>query len=134
VQKRSGKKINVLKAPIEKRLTKEAGWNRMDLRWLINNERVGSNKGVLGFTVFPPGASHEAHVHENAEEYIIITGGEGVQRVGNKKFRVKIGDVIFVPQNSVHSTRNSSKRSNLELYFVYAGAPSLASAGYKPIK
>ena len=103
----------------------------MRLRWLIDENTVGAEKGVLGRVIFPPGASHKAHFHENAEEYIIITKGRGSQVVGNETYVVRPGDVVFVPRGTVHTTKNASKRGNLELFFVYSGAASLEKTGYK---
>jgi mannose-6-phosphate isomerase-like protein (cupin superfamily) len=77
------------------------------------------------------GAEHEAHAHKNAEEYIIIVKGRGLQTSGGEEFEVGPGDIIFVPEGELHLTKNLSSTEPLELYFVYAGAASLEKAGYK---
>ncbi|MGI0081024.1 MAG: cupin domain-containing protein [Nitrososphaerales archaeon] len=132
--KKSGAKIRINSVKEDRNLRRENGWNKMQLRWLINERSVGSKSGVLGHTVFPPGASHEAHIHEKAEEYIIITKGRGSQLVGKQTFDVRPGDVVYVPKGTVHATRNSSKRSNLVLFFAYAGAPTVEKTGYRLAK
>ncbi len=103
----------------------------MKLRWLIDESTVGSRDGVLGHTVFPPGARHDAHVHENAEEYIIVVKGKASHLQGEDTFEVKAGEVVYVPRGVVHATRNASKTRNLELFFIYAGAPSLEKTSYR---
>lgn len=131
--RKSGAKVRISSVKPDKKLRTENGWHGMRLRWLIHENSVGSRNGVLGHTVFPPGASHEAHIHENAEEYIIITKGRGSQLVGKQTFDVRPGDVVYVPKKTIHATRNASKKSDLVLFFMYAGAPSVEKSGYKLI-
>ena len=134
LQRKNGAKIKINSVKADKNLSSVNGWNRMRLRWLINEKSVGSKNGVLGHTVFPPGSSHEPHIHENAEEYIIIMKGRGSQLVGKQTFAVRAGDVVYVPKKTVHATLNSSRRTDLVLFFAYAGAPSVEKTGYKLVK
>src|SRR6266498_3345172 len=59
------------------------GWVEMDVRWLVTRETVGAEQSVFGVTYFPPGARHEVHRHENAEEVEYLIAGEGIARVGD---------------------------------------------------
>jgi quercetin dioxygenase-like cupin family protein len=114
----------------DKSLSLDRGFQKMALRWLIDENTVGSESGVLGYTVFSPGASHKPHVHEHAEEYIITTKGRGATLVSDKWYEMKPGDIFFIPKNTVHSTKNTMKKGTLEMYFVSAGAPRLEKSGY----
>jgi len=106
----------------------------MVLRWLIDEKTAGSTMGTLGYTIFPPGGKHELHVHENAEEFIIIKSGHGKGSCGDFTYECGPGDVIFIPKGAPHYIENASNVDLLELLFIYVGAPGLEKSGYKPIK
>ncbi len=102
------------------------------MRWLID-EKIGSEFGVLGYTIFPPGERHESHIHENAEEYLIVTGGHGIQVSGKNRYDMESGDVFFIPRGEPHEIMNTSKTKNLEIFFIFAGAESLEKSGYRSL-
>lgn len=106
------------------------GWIDMDVRWLATRETVGAQHGVLGVTCFPPGARHEVHRHENCEEVEYLVSGEGVARVGDADVLMRAGDAVFVPRNAYHGFRNTSDTETAVMVWSYAGAASLAEAGY----
>lgn len=127
-------KTNIKRVDPDSTLEEEKGWVNMQLRWLIDEETMGAENGVLGYTIFPPGESkHDLHVHEDAEEYIIVTEGKGRQIIGDEEFEFESGDVIFVPMGEGHSTKNRSDSDPLKLFFIYAGAPTLEKAGYSVV-
>ena len=124
-------KRNIWSVKPESALDPGEGWVNVEMRWLIDENTVGSEFGVLGYTVFPPGRSeHKPHVHEHAEEYIMVVKGHGVSASGNNVYEVGPGDVVFIPRGEVHYTKNTSETDPLEIYVVYAGKPSLDKAGY----
>ena len=124
-------KLSIHEVKPEPNLKPDQGWVKMQLQWLISEKTVGSKFGTLGRTIFPVGAEHEAHLHKDAEEYIIIVKGRGLQTSGDEEFEVGPGDIVFVPAGDVHRTKNLSSTEPLELYFVYAGAPSLEKSDYR---
>jgi quercetin dioxygenase-like cupin family protein len=111
-------------------LREDRGWHRMDVRWLITTERMGSRKTVVGQTTFPPGGKHDLHRHPNAEEWELVLQGEGIKRVGDESFLMRAGDVCFCPQNVYHSLENASETELLVTVWGYCGAGSLEEAGY----
>lgn len=125
-------KFNIWSVKPDEMLEPEEGWINMELRWLIDENTVGSEFGTLGYTVFPPGSQHAPHVHENAEEYVMVVKGHGISSSGKNEYEVGPGDVVFIPKGEVHFTKNTSETEPLEIFFVYAGAPSLKKAGYTP--
>jgi oxalate decarboxylase/phosphoglucose isomerase-like protein (cupin superfamily) len=106
------------------------GWIDMDVRWLVTRQTVGSEDSVFGVTYFPPGARHEIHRHENAEEVEYLIAGEGVARIGEDDVAMAIGDAVFVPRNDYHGFRNTSDTDTAIMVWCYAGAASLDEAGY----
>jgi oxalate decarboxylase/phosphoglucose isomerase-like protein (cupin superfamily) len=107
-----------------------AGWIDMDVRWIVTRQTVGSDDSVFGVTYFPPGARHEIHRHENAEEVEYLLAGEGVARVGEDDVAMGVGDAVFVPRNDYHGFRNTSATETAVMVWYYAGAASLEEAGY----
>jgi len=106
------------------------GWVEMDVRWLVTRETVGAEQSVFGVTYFPPGARHEVHRHENAEEVEYLIAGEGIARVGDDDVVMGVGDAVFVPRNDYHGFRNTSATETAVMAWSYHGAASLADAGY----
>jgi oxalate decarboxylase/phosphoglucose isomerase-like protein (cupin superfamily) len=106
------------------------GWIDMDVRWLVTRQTVGSDDSVFGVTYFPPGAQHEIHRHENAEEVEYLIQGHGVARIGEDDVTMGVGDAVFVPRNDYHGFRNTSETETAVMVWCYAGAASLDEAGY----
>ena len=127
-------KLNIKDVEPDPNLSTDEGWINMKLRWLIDEKTMGSEFGVLGYTVFPPGESqHASHIHTNAEEYLMVIKGHGISSIGEEEYEVGPGDVVFIPRGKVHFAKNTSNTEPLEIFFVYAGAPSLKKAGYKSL-
>lgn len=127
-------KINVKLVKPDETLKPADGWYNVVLRWIISEDTVGSELGTLGYTILPPKAKHDLHVHENAEEYIIVKSGHGKGSVEDFNFEVGPWDVIFIPKGALHYIENPSDTDLLEIFFIYVGAPSLQKSGYKPKK
>lgn len=128
------RKINFREITKDDKLRREDGWNRMEVQFLSTEQTTGSEFSVVGRTVFPPGgASHEMHVHENAEEIMVVLSGIGKAISGDEEMEVGPGDVIFVPKGDRHFVVNTSETETMEMIWVYGGAPSLEKSGYKPL-
>ncbi len=57
------------------------------------------------FTEVPPGSEEGSyHMHGEAVKYYIQ--GKGIEIIGDKRYEVKAGDVVFVPANTWHGTQN----------------------------
>jgi len=48
------------------------------------------------------------HKHVTHTENVYILDGEGEMNLGDKTFKVKKGDFIFIPMNTVHSIKGTS--------------------------
>ena len=127
------RKINFFEVENDRDLKQEDGWNRMKVQFLSTEQTTGSKYSVVGRTIFPPGgASHELHVHEKAEEVMVILSGTGKAISGNEEMKIGPGDVIFVPEGDRHYVVNTSETETMEMIWIYGGAPSLDKSGYKP--
>lgn len=49
------------------------------------------------------------HKHITHSETIFVLEGTGVMQLGNEKINVKQGDLIFVPENTPHAVKVTSK-------------------------
>jgi mannose-6-phosphate isomerase-like protein (cupin superfamily) len=128
-------KINQKDVLPDKSLRGEDGWNRMQVQWLCTKDNLGSKHAVLGRTVFPPnGASHENHVHENAEEILYVVSGRGKARVADEEFDIEAGDVVFIPVGAEHFFINTDSNEEMETIWLYGGVGTLKDSGYRPIK
>jgi quercetin dioxygenase-like cupin family protein len=113
-------------------LKEKEGWHRMDVRWLITGETMGSTMTVVGRTTMPPGvkAQHAWHRHPNAEEWELVLQGVGIKHVGPESFFLRPGELAFVPRNVYHGLENASDTETLVTVWGYCGASSLEQAGY----
>lgn len=89
----------------------------------INKELCGSEKFVVGLTVFAPGEGGPVHVHHDAEEFSYIIQGSGVQldKDGNICGRYEKGDVKFVPAGVYHGGRCDSDEPLVMIWAYSAG-------------
>ena len=68
--------------------------------------------------IIPPGGRHvsELHIHPDAEELVVIMGGEGAYRQDGETQLVRQGDVIYVPPNAEHELRNTGEEMLMALF------------------
>lgn len=50
----------------------------------------------------------KTHKHVTHTEHVYVLEGEGEMTLGDKKFKVKKGDVVFIPKNTPHSLKTTS--------------------------
>lgn len=43
------------------------------------------------------------HLHRNHTEHVVVLSGKASMRLGEKRFEIKTGDVIFIPKGTIHS-------------------------------
>jgi mannose-6-phosphate isomerase-like protein (cupin superfamily) len=53
-----------------------------------------------------PSLSYEAHSHKDHEEIYYIISGEGTIKIGNEAAKFRDGDVIHIPEKTLHSITN----------------------------
>jgi mannose-6-phosphate isomerase-like protein (cupin superfamily) len=52
----------------------------------------------------------KAHKHVSHTEHVYVLEGEGEMTLGEKKFKVKKGDAVFIPKNTSHSLKTTSSQ------------------------
>lgn len=118
--------------------TKPDDWSgtafaHLDVRTLVSESRQGSEKVMVGQTIYPgDGGTHEHHLHPDAEEIVIVLSGRGWHRVGSEYYDIGPGDVVFVPANAPHSA-GSIGSDPMVILWILGGAPSLERAGYEAV-
>jgi len=116
--------------PLVEGLSREDGWIDMQVRFLIDQKSAASDKLVFGWTLMPPGASHEKHRHFNCDEFLLVMSGNGVIFTDDGEEPAGKGDVVFTPRGHWHGYRNTSNEDSL-LIWGWSGAGSLEAAGYE---
>lgn len=66
-----------------------------------------------------PTLSYQRHNHEDHEEVYYIIHGTGQIRIGSETARFKDGDVIYIPEKSVHSITNNG--SDMVEFLAFGG-------------
>jgi len=56
-----------------------------------------------------PGLSYEPHSHSDHEEIYYIISGKGTMRIDGEKRKIRDGDIIYIPVNSVHEIINDGE-------------------------
>lgn len=50
------------------------------------------------------------HKHQYHSEHVYVIDGEAQMRLGEKTFKIKKGDLVFIPKNTVHAVKTTSKQ------------------------
>lgn len=106
----------------------------LDIRTLVSEERQQSELVMVGQTIYPPGGTHEHHLHPDAEEVVIVMSGRGWHRVGADYYDIGPGDIVFVPANAAHSAGAEEGDEPMVILWILGGAPSLEKAGYEAVQ
>ncbi len=69
--------------------------------------KLNSDSLVSSFVIFIK-KEVKAHKHVTHSEHVYFLDGTGEMSIGEKKFSVKKGDMIFVPKNTFHSLKVTS--------------------------
>ena len=108
----------------------EDGWNRMDIRFVVEESRSGSKEVCFWRTVFKPGSRHFKHRHTRSDEVIYVIGGRGASGAQDREIEVKAGDVHFISKDTVHWMRPLDPEEELEVCGCYTNTGSLEGSGY----
>ncbi len=122
-------RTNLKDVPKVEGLKRKDGWIDMQVQFLIDKKTAGTDN-VVGWTVLKPGASHEAHLHRNCDEFFIVLKGEGMIRTENGDTPSVEGDVVFSPRGVYHGFANTSQE-DVVLVWGWMGAGSIEDSGYE---
>jgi len=118
------------KVPMVPNLRAEDGWVDMRVQFLVDQETAGSDDFLLGWTVLPPGARHDRHRHNHADEFFIVLSGSGTIYTDDGIESSGQGDVIFTPRGHWHGFDNTGSE-DVVLVWGWSGAGSLEAAHYE---
>lgn len=106
-----------------------AGWQDIDIRFLIGTATTGTQDATLWRARFAPGASHARHTHDAVELFYVLNGN-GAGGTGEREYIVPAGSAVYVPARTVHWFRNPDPTEEVEIVGVYLPGGSLEEAGY----
>jgi mannose-6-phosphate isomerase-like protein (cupin superfamily) len=72
----------------------------------IYNKPAFSDSSASSFCIVIKQAV-KAHYHQKHTEHVLVLEGEGMMRLGDKNFKIKKGDLVFIPRNTVHSVKST---------------------------
>jgi quercetin dioxygenase-like cupin family protein len=116
--------------PLVGGLTEEEGWVQMQVQFLLTQANTGRDDFLLGWTVLPPGARHDRHLHTNADEFFIVLAGEGRIYTDDGTTPSAKGDVVWTPRGRWHGFDNTGTE-DVVLVWGWNGAGSLEASGYQ---
>ena len=73
----------------------------------IYSRPIASDSLVSSFVIFIK-KEVKKHKHVSHSEHVYILDGEGEMLLGEKTFKVKKGDIIFIPKNTLHALKVTS--------------------------
>ncbi len=111
-------------------LRPDEGWVDMEVRFLIDKASAGTKDFLLGWTVLPPGARHDRHLHRNADEFFVVLQGSGRIYTDDGTEPAGRGDVIWTPRGRWHGFDNTGEEEAV-LVWGWSGCGSLEDSGYE---
>lgn len=123
-------RTNLDRVPPVAGLREDQGWVDMRVQFLIDRTSAASDDFLLGWTVLPPGARHDRHLHRNADEFFIVLEGSGEIYVDEGTAPAGKGDVIWTPRGHWHGFVNTGEE-DVVLIWGWSGCGSLEESGYE---
>ncbi len=121
---------NLADVPLVGGLREDEGWVDMQVQFLIDKAKAGTDDFLLGWTVLPPGARHDRHLHRNADEFFIVLAGGGRIYTDDGTAPAGKGDVIWTPRGRYHGFDNTGTE-DVVLVWGWSGCGSLEDSGYE---
>lgn len=103
--------IDVKDVPTVTGLRSNEGWVDMQVQFLLDKATAGTDGMLLGWTVLPPGARHDRHLHEHADEFWIVLSGHGKMNTDDGVRDSSVGDVVYTTRGEGHGFHNDSDES-----------------------
>ncbi|HUG32231.1 MAG TPA: cupin domain-containing protein [Acidimicrobiia bacterium] len=123
-------RTNLEEVPLVPGLKKEEGWVEMQVQFLIDQQKAGTDDFLLGWTVLPPGARHDRHRHRAADEFFVVLQGAGMIYTDDGREPSGKGDVVYTPRGHWHGFDNTGDE-DVVLVWGWSGAGSLEATGYE---
>ena len=88
------------------------------VRLIASPETTGETRVSLVYTIVPPGAVSEGHIHADFDEYIFFES-KGQAVLDGKAFDVPAKAVVHAAAGMAHECRNTSTEEDLRLFCVF---------------
>lgn len=111
-------------------LRADEGWVDMQVQFLIDKAGAGTDDFLLGWTVLPPAARHDRHLHRNADEFFVVLRGSGRIYTDDGTEPAGKGDVVWTPRGMWHGFDNTGDE-DVVLVWGWNGCGSLEDSGYE---
>ena len=79
------------------------------IRELMHPEVHGNSNQSLAEATITQGTATALHRHNRSEEIYHFTAGKGEMTLGDKTFRVAMGDTVYIPPGAFHRLKNTGK-------------------------
>jgi len=79
------------------------------IRELMHPEVHGNSNQSLAEATIKQGTATELHRHKRSEEIYHCTAGKGKMTLGDKSFKVAMGDTVCIPPGTLHRVENTGK-------------------------
>lgn len=95
-----------------------------------NDLSVSGREAIQVLVEFEPGIEAARHSHHGEEIVYIVSGTLEYRLDGRPPVQLEAGDILFIPNGTVHAVRNVGDRRAAELatYIVEKGRPLLVPA------
>lgn len=87
---------------------------------LLQQGDVPSDNLAITWVEVEPGSGQQPHRHPPEQMYV-ITQGHGSMHVGEEQVDVGVGDMVFIPPDTVHSITNTGSET---LTYISAATPA----------
>ena len=88
---------------------------------LFSSKLQGRTTAAIGTVTIPPGGQSDPHIHENSDEFWIITKGHGRISVDGNVVDIEPDVVVCAPATSKHQIINTGKET-LHAYWIITPA------------
>ena len=94
-----------------------------EVQGLISAESCDAEDMAAGVWWLHPGEECDTDIHPDASEIYYVVSGEGVLRLGDDRYPVRKGMVVYIPQGVEHQTFNTGDE-DLCYFWTFAPPPS----------
>jgi quercetin dioxygenase-like cupin family protein len=87
----------------------------------ISSRDTDGELAVFEQNGFTPNGGPPLHIHSYQDEFFYIIDGEYLFQVGEEKYQMKSGDLIFLPRNVQHAFIQLSEKGKVIVSYLPAG-------------
>jgi quercetin dioxygenase-like cupin family protein len=93
--------------------------NILDLK--VSGKDTNGGLAIFEQTSISQGRGTPLHIHPRQDEVFYVIEGEYFFKVGAEKYRLGVGDCIFLPRNVPHAWTQASEKGKMTVIFQPAG-------------